>query len=217
MFAGAPWPTSQPLAVLASQFEKPVSHWTNWHVPVAHDSTALGMVQTFPQAPQCDSVVREVSQPSAGLALQSPQEGSQTGAHAPETQDVVPWGLTQALPHAPQWEASVCVSRQIPEQQADVVHWLDRVHEAPGPPRHPPDPLHVAPAPHSPAGSVPAVMNPHVPFAPPVWLPRHERHVPAHGTLQHTPSTQSPLWHEDDAVQAAPFDSFGTHAPPWQK
>ena len=41
-------------------------------------------------------------------------------------------------------------------------------------------------------------------------------HCPPQLVLQHTPSMQLPLPHWLAAVQAPPFDSFGTHAPALQ-
>ena len=41
-------------------------------------------------------------------------------------------------------------------------------------------------------------------------------HCPPQALLQQTPSTQLPLPHWLAAVQAPPFDSFGTHAPALQ-
>jgi hypothetical protein len=47
---------------------------------------------------------------------------------------------------------------------------------------------------------------PHVPLAPlPFFAVEHALHAPVHELLQHTPSTQYPLWHWLALVQALPF------------
>ena len=61
---------SQPLAVLLSQFSKPVSQPTNWQVPVAQVSPAPGRLQVTPQAPQLARVVVGVSQPLLSMPSQ---------------------------------------------------------------------------------------------------------------------------------------------------
>jgi hypothetical protein len=38
-------------------------------------------------------------------------------------------------------------------------------------------------------------------------------HWPSQRALQHTPSTQKPLWHSEARVQASPSGIFGTHIP----
>jgi hypothetical protein len=62
---------SQPFIVRPSQFPKPGRQSCIVQAPTAHDAVALGNEQLAPQMPQFVSVRTEVSQPSAGMALQS--------------------------------------------------------------------------------------------------------------------------------------------------
>jgi hypothetical protein len=55
------------------------------------------------------------------------------------------------------------------------------------------------------SGSVPAAIPPHTPSKPlPFFAFEQALQVPAHATLQHTPSTQLPLKHCAGAAQPAP-------------
>jgi hypothetical protein len=86
------------------------------------------------------------------------------------------------------------------------------------------DPWHAAIWPHLFDGSTmqrlpglePAFAGPHVPDAVPdcLFAAEQARQVPAHVVSQQTPSAQySGDWHCEVTAQAAPWASFGTHAP----
>lgn len=63
---------------------------------------------------------------------------------------------------------------------------------------------------HSVSGSVPAAMKPHVPSPPPpapFFAAVHASHLAPQSELQHTPSTQKPLWHCGPVLQLAPRGS----------
>jgi hypothetical protein len=57
----------------------------------------------------------------------------------------------------------------------------------------------------SPSGSVPLGTLLHTPLVPPVLAALHAWHVPSHALSQQKPSTQLPLMHCDDDVQALPL------------
>jgi hypothetical protein len=64
---------SQPFGSIPSQFPKPALQVITPHAPSRHTAVALARAQPRPHIPQCGSVVRRsTSQPSMGLALQSP-------------------------------------------------------------------------------------------------------------------------------------------------
>lgn len=65
---------------------------------------------------------------------------------------------------------------------------------------------------HSLSGSVPRVIAPQVPLAPPVFAALHASQSPAHAVLQQKPSTQFPEVHWLLAVHAVPVESLGTQA-----
>jgi hypothetical protein len=58
---------------------------------------------------------------------------------------------------------------------------------------------------HSLPGSWPATTGWHTPSAPcPFFAAEHAWHVPVHGKLQHTPSTQLPLAHSSGELHGSP-------------
>ena len=81
------------------QSAKPASHTAGLHALDAHTPTATfgSLLQLFPQEPQlAASVARFVSQPSAGLPLQSDQPAEHDAmVHAPPVQAGVPLATTQ--------------------------------------------------------------------------------------------------------------------------
>jgi len=71
--------TSQPLAALASQFEKPAAHWVESQTPLVQAVVWI-VLQSLPQVPQLEGVVKSTSQPFeetlsqfARPALQAPR------------------------------------------------------------------------------------------------------------------------------------------------
>ncbi len=87
------------------QSAKPVAHPVDWQVPVEHDSPALGMSQGTPQPPQLVNVVRDVSQPSAGLLLQSPHpERQEPMPQTPVLQLPLAWAGAHTTPQPPQFD-----------------------------------------------------------------------------------------------------------------
>lgn len=106
---------SQPSAARPLQSPKPVEHALTPHSPPAHEAVALGSVQTRPQAPQCEALVRSgVSRPSAAVPLQSPKPDEQDiGRHAPTVQAAVAvLASAQWVPQAPQFAGSLDVLEQ---------------------------------------------------------------------------------------------------------
>jgi hypothetical protein len=101
---------SQPFGVMPSQLVKPALHIPIAHAPPTHASTALGKLQTFPQAPQCDTFVFVfVSQPLAGILSQLPNVPSHVPiAQAPATQDSVALASEHGELQAPQCITFVC-------------------------------------------------------------------------------------------------------------
>src|SRR5262245_52211906 len=62
---------SQLSSALPLQSPNPMLHKVSTQVPVAHDSVVLGKLQATPHVPQSLSVVRDFSQPSLTMLLQS--------------------------------------------------------------------------------------------------------------------------------------------------
>ena len=63
---------------------------------------------------------------------------------------------------------------------------------------------------HSLSGSVPLAIDPQTPLAPPPFFAaEHAWHAPEHVELQHTLSTQKPLWHVLLPAHVEPLPSFG--------
>jgi hypothetical protein len=112
--------TSQPFAGLPSQSAKPGLQVPIAHVPAAQLALAFGNEHVMPHPPQSFTSLPRVavSQPSAGLPLQSPQPL----AHAPTTHApaehafTVTCGSAHAPAQLPQWLTSVCSFTQLPEQ-----------------------------------------------------------------------------------------------------
>jgi hypothetical protein len=94
------------------------------HVAVAHGPVPG---QTLPQAPQFWGLLASaVSQPSAGLPLQSPNPALQDcSTQAPLTQAAVALGKLQWAPQAPQLLTSVWRLTQVPLQAVwPDGHWV---------------------------------------------------------------------------------------------
>jgi hypothetical protein len=124
-FEVVPSCTSQPLAVLLSQFAKPALQAVNVHVPVLHEADALGNEQATLQLPQSVSVRTLRSQPLSGLPSQllkpALQLGLQAYAPAEPLHAVVPFCAVQTWPQALQFvTVSSCVSQLPFESQSSV-------------------------------------------------------------------------------------------------
>jgi hypothetical protein len=80
------------------------------HIPAVHVAAAPGAAgHAWSHAPQWSALaVKSVSQPSAGLALQSPKPLSHCWiAHCPPVHAAVAWARLQCAPHVPQFKTSV--------------------------------------------------------------------------------------------------------------
>jgi len=101
------------------------------------------------------------------------------------------------------------VSQHTPSTQLLLAHCALRAQAVPsGSCAHDPVPLHTPAPAHSSSGSVPFATLPHVPSVPLPFLAAVQAwQAPAQAVLQHTPSTQLPLWHSELNVQAVPFAS----------
>jgi hypothetical protein len=95
---------SQPSAYEELQSAKPRLQEATRHAPIEHPAAPLATVQAFPQVPQLDTVrERSISQPSAGLLLQSPHPMWQAWMRQrPEEHSGWPLATAQGDPHAPQ-------------------------------------------------------------------------------------------------------------------
>jgi hypothetical protein len=140
LLTSLPTLTSQPSATAPLQFTQPASQLAMLHVPLVHTGVPCGMLHTFPQAPQLlEFEAVPVSQPSAGLLLQSPVPGLQLAIwQLPPTHTEVPFATVQMRPQPPQSPrlVSVFVSQpsagsplqsakpgaQLPMVQAPAVH-----------------------------------------------------------------------------------------------
>jgi len=69
------------------------------------------------------------------------------------------------------------------------------------------DPVRHVPVGHCSFGSKPAETNSHVPSSAPVFALVHASHVPSQAASQQTKSTQKPLVHWNEALQAWPLPS----------
>jgi hypothetical protein len=94
---------SHPVKGLPSQSPKPLLQATSMQLPLPHDSVAFARSQALPQAPQCVSVFRSVSQPLFGLLSQSSKPSVQAGAQAPALHIVVPCWFVHMTAQAPQF------------------------------------------------------------------------------------------------------------------
>lgn len=102
--------TSQPSILSALQSAQAPEQDAIWQVPETQSSTALGISQSSPQAPQFEVVSRLVSQPLAARVSQSANPALQPSTvHAPATQPAVPLGAEHALPQPPQLATSPAV------------------------------------------------------------------------------------------------------------
>lgn len=77
---------SQPSLVIPLQFANPGLQLRIAQLPAPHVGVALGNAHARPQPPQFVKVFNCVSQPSAGIALQSPKPETQPNAQALEAQ-----------------------------------------------------------------------------------------------------------------------------------
>src|SRR5690242_4245245 len=95
---------SQPSAGCALQSAKPAWHIAILHWPAAHVGDACGVTQTLLHAPQfMTSSAMSISQPSAGILLQSAKPASHAcTAHAPFVHCGVACESMQAMLQAPQ-------------------------------------------------------------------------------------------------------------------
>ena len=101
--------TSQPLATLISQSEKPALHAIE-HEPLEHDGVPLAPLHTFPHDPQFDALVEVLtSQPFAALMSQSENPALHAIEHEPLEHDGVPFEPLHALPQEPQFDVFVPV------------------------------------------------------------------------------------------------------------
>ena len=101
--------TSQPLATLISQSEKPALHAIE-HEPLEHDGVPLAPLHTFPHEPQFDVFVPVfTSQPFTALISQSANPALHAMAQLPALHEGVPFEPLHALPHDPQFDALVLV------------------------------------------------------------------------------------------------------------
>jgi len=106
---------SQPLALLPSQFLKLPTQLIP-QMPPVQTGDALGAPgQTRPQPPQLLVEFSDVSQPSLGFPLQSPNPGLQEYVQTPLTQVRIVLGLNaQIRPQFPQLFTSVCTKTSQP-------------------------------------------------------------------------------------------------------
>src|SRR5437868_5001145 len=86
--------------------------------------------QAWPQAPQLPGVLRAVSQPSAGLLLQSPKPARQTKPHAPPLHTAI--ALTGGVQTPPQAPQLLMVFREV---QTPPQHPKPAAHVTPQPPQ----------------------------------------------------------------------------------
>lgn len=115
--------TSQPFATLPSQFEYPESQALSVHAPVAHDSVACARSHEVLHAPQCVRLLRDDSQPLAGLASQLPNPALHTGTQVEPVHDVEPFAFVQLTPHAPQLGLALsCVSHPFVIWPSQLAH-----------------------------------------------------------------------------------------------
>lgn len=99
---------SQPLESTPSQSSRSASHDPIWQVEATHTAVAPARVQTLPQAPQWEAVVRRsVSQPLTGVKSQLSKLGSHT-QRPPMHVELGP----HTLPQTPQFRLSVWRSTQ---------------------------------------------------------------------------------------------------------
>ena len=125
--------------------------------------------------------------------------------HTPSAQK--PEAHSPPEPHA---APSTFFGPQVPARQMlPSLQSASELHEA----RQVPVPLQVE-LPHSPAGSVRAGMDAHVP-----WNPARLQalHAPLHVPLQHTPSAHDPELHSVPAAQGSPFSFSAVQAPAAQR
>ena len=106
-----------------------------------------------------------------------------------------------------------------PSKHCALAHSASREHGAPrASVVHAPEPSQVVDPEHSLSGSSPLAMAPQVPSDPlPFFAAEHATQAPLHALLQHTPSTQFPLWQFAFTLHADPSGrSAGWHVPPVQ-
>lgn len=98
---------SQPFAALPSQSANPAAQ-VMWHTPATQVPAPPFWLQAWPHVPQLfGSLVRSISQPSAGFALQSAKPVLQAAiAHCEALQIGVAWVVLHARPHPPQLRTS---------------------------------------------------------------------------------------------------------------
>jgi hypothetical protein len=126
---GADKLASQPLAALPSQLAYPGLQAPRPHAPLVQTGEPFCAVHTVPQAPQCEGLVRLVSQPFARLPSQSLNPALHADWHAPVAHEAVALApAEQVTPHPPQLaRVFVAVSQPFaatPSQSAvPAPHW----------------------------------------------------------------------------------------------
>jgi hypothetical protein len=172
-------------------------------------STQLPLSHSAPAAHEAPSILRQAPAPLHAVAEHSVSGSTPVGigAQAPSLPPVL--SATQA------WHSPVhAVSQQTPSTHLRLVHSSLALQLRPlALVAHRPVPVQVCPPGHSFAGSVPAVMGPHMPSVPPVSVAAQASHRSPHASTQQTPSVQLLLRHCSPEVQAVPGGCRGTHAP----
>jgi hypothetical protein len=194
----------RPLHAVAQQTpstQKPEEHWLDVEQgpPLPEATPHTPPLQVYPAA-QSALVAQVVlhALPLHAYGVQSMPPPCGTHVPAPLQACVfrtVPWhvGIPHIVPSAQSWQAPA------PSQKPSVPH------------------VDWACAEHSLSGSVPAVMGPQVPSAPPPFLAiEHAWQRPVHAVAQQTPSTQKPDWHCADVEQGLPSPDCVVQTPPAQ-
>jgi hypothetical protein len=187
------------------------------------------IVKLVPTSPNAGFVGRStpLKSPSTCNALDPGTRHVETSQRSPEAQST---SLVHELPHTLPEHAytpheRVPPSTQVPAPlQVSVSDAIEAAQDAAlqtvplGQSRHVPAPLQLPSVPqldaalgaHSLCGSLPAGIDPHVPFDPPVSAALHALHVPLHALLQQKPSTQLPLVHWLAPPHMLPLPSLAT-------
>lgn len=108
---------SQPFVATWSQSPKPAAHDCTWQTPVGQVPVAFAGLHVLPQLPQFAVVCVLVSQPSAGLPLQSAQpELHDATPHVVPVHAAVPFAVVHLMPQPPQLFTSswMTVSHPLP-------------------------------------------------------------------------------------------------------
>jgi hypothetical protein len=122
----------------------------------------------------------------------------------------VPWPFF-AVVHASHVPTQALLQQTLSAQKLDAQS-AGAAQTWPGPFLHTPLPLHTSVPPQTGLVSVPLLgMLAHVPFVPAPAATEHARQVPAHASLQQTPSAQKPLEHSPPRTHTCPAAFLAAH------